>query len=82
MTERPVPTAPPPVINPPTLTKLLYDIPEAAALLSLSRTVVYDQMTAGRLRSVRQGRARRIPAAAILDYVTLLQNEAAQEARS
>jgi hypothetical protein len=35
----------------------LYRIPEAMELLSLSRTVIYEQIRAGRLRSVTQGRA-------------------------
>jgi excisionase family DNA binding protein len=55
--------------------KALYRIPEAMALLSLSRTVIYEQIRTGRLRTVRQGRARLVPAAAITDYVTLLEQE-------
>jgi excisionase family DNA binding protein len=47
------------------------------ALLSMSRTVLYEQLRAGRLRSVGSGRARRIPATAIDDYVALLEREAA-----
>lgn len=50
----------------------LYRVTEAMALLSLSRSVIYEQIRAGRLRSVCQGRARLIPAAAIADYVDLL----------
>lgn len=53
----------------------LYRIPEAMQLLSLSRSVIYEQIRAGRLRSVCQGRARLIPAAAIEDYVALLVRE-------
>lgn len=56
----------------------LYRIDEAAELLSLSRSVVYEQIRAGRLRSVKQGRARRIPAAAIRDYIALLEQEATE----
>jgi hypothetical protein len=44
----------------------------------MSRTVLYEQLRTGRLRSVGEGRARRIPAAAIDDYVTLLEREAQQ----
>jgi excisionase family DNA binding protein len=55
--------------------KALYRIPEAMALLSMSRTVIYDQIRRGRLRSVKQGRARLIPAAAIAEYVALLEQE-------
>lgn len=54
----------------------LYRIPEAMRLLSMSRSVIYEQIRAGHLRSVTQGRARLIPAVAIEDYVELLMNEA------
>ncbi|MHA6631074.1 helix-turn-helix domain-containing protein [Pseudonocardia sichuanensis] len=57
----------------------LYRIPEAMQLLSLSRTVIYEQIRAGRLRSVRQGRARLIPADAIADYVALLITESGHD---
>ena len=55
--------------------KALYRIPEAMQILSMSRTVIYEQLRAGRLRSVTQGRTRLIPAAAITDYVVLLEDE-------
>ncbi len=58
----------------------LYDVPEAMALLRLSRSVIYEQLRSGRLRSVKQGRARRIPAAAIRDYIALLEIEAERAA--
>jgi excisionase family DNA binding protein len=54
----------------------LYRIPDAMRILSMSRSVIYEQLRAGRLRSVRQGRARLIPAAAIADYIALLEAEA------
>lgn len=54
----------------------LYRVPEAMALLSLSRSVVYEQIRAGRLKSVTQGRTRLVPASAIADYVALLMREA------
>ncbi len=55
----------------------LYRIPDAMRLLKLSRSLIYEQLRAGRLRSVKQGRARLIPATAIRDYITLLEREAA-----
>ena len=64
----------------PTMNPLLYRVPDVMAALNLSRTVIYDLMRSGRLRSVKQGRARRIPADAITDYVNLLTNESVQEA--
>ena len=60
--------------------KLLYRIPEAMRLLSMSRSVMYEQIRAKRLRSVRQGRTRLIPAAAIVDYVLLLESESGRRA--
>lgn len=59
--------------------QLLYRIPEVMAMLSMSRSVVFEQLRNGRLRSVRQGRARYIPASAVADYIKLLQREAAEE---
>jgi excisionase family DNA binding protein len=41
----------------------------------MSRSVIYEQIRAGRLRSVSQGRSRRIPASAIAEYVALLEHE-------
>ena len=49
----------------------------AAHALSLSRSVIFDLMRTGRLRSVKQGRVRLVPAAAIREYVALLEREAA-----
>ena len=57
----------------------LYRIPDAMRLLSMSRSVIYEQLRAGRLRSVHQGRARFIPATAIRDYIALLETEAQTE---
>lgn len=56
--------------------KALYRIPEAMRLLSLSRSVIYQQIRSGRLRSVKEGTARLIPADAIADYIALLETEA------
>ena len=54
----------------------LYKIPDAMQALNLSRSVIYELMRAGRLRYVCEGRARRIPASAISEYVALLESEA------
>ena len=58
----------------------LYHIPDAIRLLSISRSVIYEQLRCGRLRSVKQGRARRIPATAIREYIALLEDEAGRAA--
>ncbi|TDC25433.1 DNA-binding protein [Streptomyces sp. 8K308] len=55
---------------------VLYRVSDAVLLLNLSRSVIYDLMRAGRLRTVHEGRSRRIPAAAIQEYVALLEREA------
>jgi excisionase family DNA binding protein len=57
----------------------LYRIPDAMRLLSLSRSVIYEQIRAGRLRTVHQGRACRISDTAIRDYIALLEAEAQAE---
>lgn len=54
----------------------LYRVADAMRLLNISRTVIYEQIRSGRLRSVRQGRSRLISAEAIRDYIALLEKEA------
>jgi len=56
---------------------LLYRVADAAQVLSLSRSVVFDLMRTGRLHSVKEGRTRLIPVSAIRDYIALLEREAA-----
>ncbi|MEV6875797.1 helix-turn-helix domain-containing protein [Amycolatopsis sp. NPDC051128] len=64
---------------------LLLRVEEAAKRLSMSRTSIYEQMRATddkgrpRLRSVKEGRSRLIPIAALREYVTLLEKEAEAE---
>ncbi|MBA2756904.1 MAG: excisionase family DNA-binding protein [Chloroflexi bacterium] len=47
----------------------LHDIDSAAAALSLGRSLVYSEIAAGRLKSIKIGRRRLIPAGAIADYI-------------
>lgn len=47
----------------------LLDIDSAAAALSLGRSLIYAEIAAGRLRSVKVNRRRLIPAGAIADYI-------------
>lgn len=49
--------------------KLLFTPEEAARRLSVGRSTVYELISAGRLRSVRIGASRRIPAAALVDFI-------------
>ncbi|GAB3951455.1 helix-turn-helix domain-containing protein [Streptomyces sparsus] len=57
---------------------VLYRVTEAAALLSLSRSVVYELIRTKRLRTVKEGASRRIPASAINEYIALLEREAGE----
>ena len=60
--------------------KQLYRVKDAMVILSLSHTSIYEQIRSGRLRSVKEGRARRITDAAIRDYIALLEKEAEEAA--
>ncbi|ABD09792.1 transcriptional regulator [Frankia sp. CcI156] len=51
------------------MTKLLLTPTEAADLLGVSRSTVYELLNSGDLESVRIGRARRIPSASLLAFV-------------
>ena len=59
-----------------TAARELYRVVEVMALLSLSRSVLYEELRSGRLRSVHVGRTRLIPPTAITEYVALLEREA------
>lgn len=54
----------------------LYKVSDVMQALSMSRTVVFELLRTGRLRSVKQGRTRLIPASAIREYIELLEKEA------
>lgn len=58
----------------------LYRVTDVMSLLRMSRTVIYEQIRTGQLRSVKQGRARLITAQAIRDYIALLEKEAEEAA--
>ena len=51
-------------------------IEEAAQLLKIGRSAVYDLIRTGRLRSFKVGRSRRIPRDAIAKTIDLLLTEA------
>lgn len=53
--------------------KLLLRPEEAAELLSIGRSKVYELIGAGELVSVRIGASRRIPAQALAEFVQQLQ---------
>ena len=62
------------------LPQALYTVKDTTQVLALSRAELYEQMSAGRLRFVKVGRARRIPAAAITEFVALLEKETEEAA--
>lgn len=57
------------------LKRELFKVSEAMERLSMSRTVIYEQMRNGRLRYVKQGRATLITETAIRNYIALLESE-------
>ncbi|MER7330943.1 MULTISPECIES: helix-turn-helix domain-containing protein [unclassified Micromonospora] len=52
-------------------------VEEAARALGIGRSLVYDLIRSGRLRSFKVGSRRLIPAAAIDEVITTLMEEAA-----
>lgn len=56
--------------RPDLLSEGLLTVGEACRLLAVSRSFLYSQMDAGAIPFVRLGRARRIPRAALLAYVS------------
>lgn len=54
---------------------MLFKVSDAMRILNMSKSLIYDQIRRGRLRSVSQGRSRLIPARALQDYVDLLERE-------
>lgn len=56
--------------------RLAYSVKDALAVTSLSRSLLYEEMAAGRLKSFHVGRRRLISAEALADW--LRQRQAAQ----
>ncbi|WP_188188902.1 helix-turn-helix domain-containing protein [Nonomuraea sp. SYSU D8015] len=57
--------------------KLLYRPKEAAQVLSISRSALYELLRANKIRSVKDGKFRFITARALAEYVDALEKEAA-----
>ena len=55
--------------------KLLLSPAEAAAHLSIGRSKLYELMRLGQLRSVKIGASRRIPQAALAEFIEALSEE-------
>lgn len=49
----------------------LLSVDEAAAILGIGRSRMYDEIGAGRVRSVRVGRRRLVASSAIRDYIAI-----------
>ena len=49
--------------------RLVLDVPEAAALLGCGRSTMYHLVLTGQVRSLKVGRLRRIPLAALYEFV-------------
>jgi excisionase family DNA binding protein len=49
-------------------------VEEAAAALRLSRSVLYELIRSGQLRTVKQGRRRLVPVSALAEYVARLES--------
>ena len=54
------------------MTQLLLTVPEAAKALAISRSKLYELLTAGLVRSVRIDGSRRVPVEALETYVASL----------
>ncbi|MEW1798716.1 helix-turn-helix domain-containing protein [Streptomyces virginiae] len=62
----------------PAVEPVLLKVEAAMCALSMSRTVIYELIRSGRLRTVNEGRARFITRSAINEYVALLEREAGE----
>lgn len=56
---------------------VLYNVDEAAEALRLSRSVIYELIRSGRLRTIKEGRRRLVPVAALEEYVEAFDEGAA-----
>lgn len=55
--------------------KLMYKISEVCELVSMSRSIIYEEIKAGRLAITKRGRATLVAADDLADYVALLKRE-------
>jgi excisionase family DNA binding protein len=59
------------------LMPMLLRVGEASQQLNLGRSVMYELIRSGRLRSVKVGRLRLIPASALVEFVRELEADGA-----
>ena len=62
--------------------KLLLKPEEAAEMLSIGRSKVYELIGTGELASVRIGSSRRVPTDALIEFVTRLHSPVAESVAS
>jgi len=55
--------------------KMLYSVQDLSAMLSIGRTAAWELVRKRKIRSVKVGRTRRVPLAAIQKYVEQLLDE-------
>lgn len=55
--------------SPPQTPRLAYTVREAATLLSLSRSLMYELINAGKIETIKIGRARRITSKQLEAYL-------------
>ena len=55
---------------------VLYRVDEAAEALRLSRSLIYELIRSGQLRTVKAGRRRLVPVEALAEYVATLRDAA------
>jgi excisionase family DNA binding protein len=60
----------------PPVPAVLYRVDEAADALRLSRSVIYELIRSGQLRTVKAGRRRLVPVEAPAEYVASLESAA------
>ena len=56
---------------------VLYRVDEAAAALRMSRSLLYELIRSGQLRTVKVGSRRLVPVAALTEFVAAMQDGAA-----
>lgn len=66
-----------PILEEPSLTKLLLTPEEAAQVLGIGRTKVYELMLSNALESVKIGASRRIPIQSLSTFVDALRAQSA-----
>lgn len=60
-----------------TVPALAYRVEEAAEALRLSRSVIYELIRSGQLRTVKQGSRRLVPVAALHEYLESMSEDVA-----